>query len=250
MEKDEYKKLYNLEDSYWWHAGLRNLIYTILKNKFLNIENLKILDAGCGTGATLKMLYKFGDTIGIDRSEYALKYTRCRGMDKIIQGSITDLPFKNNQFDIIISLDVLYHSWINDDQMALKEFYRVLKNSGILILNLPSYEFLRSEHDIHIYTKRRYTKKEVKQKLQSVGFTIEKLTYRNSLLFPIVLVVRMIKKKINIKNNSTSDLEKLPGIVNKFLTNLLKLENLILKKINLPFGSSVFCVVCKLKNYE
>jgi len=245
MEIDEYKNLYNLEASYWWHAGLRNLIYTILKNKFLNIENLKILDAGCGTGATLIMLNKFGDTIGIDRSEHALKYSRCRGMDKIIQGSITDLPFKNNQFDIIISLDVLCHNWIDDDLKVLKEFNRVLKRSGISIINLPAYELLRSVHDKHVHTKRRYSRKELENKLLLTGFGIEKITYRNTFLFPVLLIIKTIKKIINTNGNSKSDLNQLPGLVNNLLLNLLKFENSIIKKTNLPFGSSVFCVAYK-----
>ncbi|MGH7800733.1 MAG: class I SAM-dependent methyltransferase [Thermodesulfobacteriota bacterium] len=246
MEKSEYKTMYEVEDSYWWYVGLRELIFSYLKRQYPCGGNLKILDTGCSTGALLKMLTTFGQTQGIDISEYALTYCKKRGLDQILQGSVSHLPFKDNQFDIITSIDVLYHTQVEDDVKALQEYHRVLKISGRLILNLPAYEYLRSTHDKAIHTKRRYTRDDIERKLEFAGFKIEKITYRNSFFFPIILLYRLLKKNSKINSNPTSDLRSLPNSANKVLISIMKVENLILQKINFPVGSSVFCIAYKV----
>ena len=94
MEKSEYKTMYELEDSYWWYVGLRDIIFSYLKRQHPDAGNLKILDTGCGTGALLKKLLKFGETQGMDISEYALTYCKKRGLDQVLQGSVSKMPFK------------------------------------------------------------------------------------------------------------------------------------------------------------
>ncbi|MGH7799255.1 MAG: methyltransferase domain-containing protein [Thermodesulfobacteriota bacterium] len=245
METSEYKTMYEVEDSYWWYVGLRDLIFLCLKRQYPHGGNLKILDTGCGTGAFLKTLRTFGQTQGIDISEYALTYCKKRGLDQILQGSVSSLPFKDNQFDIITSIDILYHAQVDDDVKALQEYRRILKASGRLILNLPAYEFLRSEHDKAIHTGIRYSKVELIRKLELAGFKIQRITYRNSFLFPLVMIYRKLKKNSKIASESKSDLKALPIFVNNFLIELLKIENLILQRIDFPFGSSLFCIAYK-----
>ena len=246
MEKHEYKTMFSVEDNHWWYAGLRNLVLSFIDKLTHGKDNQKILDAGCGTGGMLaacKGRYIFG----IDISEEALKFCGTRELSNVSRGSVCDMPFQDNSFQVVISLDVLYHVNVLDDLEALKEFNRVIAPKGILLLNLPAYDFLKSSHDEVIHTRQRYTLQDVKNKVESAGFIVERTTYRNTLLFPLALAARLARK-LHLQNEKKrgSDLSPLPDWLNSFLKGILFLENrLILRGLNFPFGLSVFCVARK-----
>ncbi|TFB10617.1 class I SAM-dependent methyltransferase [Candidatus Marinimicrobia bacterium MT.SAG.3] len=241
MEQQEYEILYKLEDNFWWHVGLRHLAHLSLKNMFKG-KGLNILDAGCGTGANLVLLEEFGTAVGLDISPDALKYCKHRNLEHLTRGSVTNLPYKDGLFHVVISFDVIYHTQVGDDINALSEFHRVLRDEGFLILNLPAYNFLKSSHDKFIHTKRRYTRAEIVKKLGQTRFIIQKATYRNTFLFPLLLIIRFFKR---IFPSEQSDLKPLPHRINDLFVLLLKFENRILQLMNFPFGSSVYCVVKK-----
>ena len=136
---------------------------------------------------------------------------------------------------------------VKNEMIVLEEFYRVLDRHGILLLNLPAYNFLQGRHDKAVHIKHRYIRKELKKKIEKADFKIEKITYRNTMLFPLIVVIRFLEK-IFLKNQKTikSDLRPLPKFINKFLTYLLFFENrLIISSLNLQFGLSLFCVARK-----
>ena len=247
MIDDYYKTMYELEDNYWWFVALRNFVDSYLKLQNQNKETLDILDAGCGTGALLQKISKSHNAIGIDISQHNLSYCKKRSLKNILKGSVSHLPFKDNKFDLITSLDVLCCLQASDDVNALREFYRVLKFDGTLILNLPAFEFLRSEHDKATNLRTRYSRNNLQQKLRLAGFKISRITYRNTFLFPLVMIYRLMKKNLKAAGESESDLKPIPNFVNNALIELLKVENLLLKKLNLPFGSSVFSAAFKTR---
>jgi hypothetical protein len=120
------------------------------------------------------------------------------------------------------------------------------------MMNLPAYEFMRSEHDLAVHTARRYTVNLLKKKLLEAGFEIKVLTYRNTVLFPLAFASRMAQKVFSRKkgeneNPAHSDLKQLPAVVNSFFAGILKSENSFIENnIKLPFGLSVFCVAEKV----
>ncbi len=246
METDEYRVMYEIENDYWWYVGLRKLVFASI-DRFASKEGkLKILDAGCGTGKILESC-KEHDACGLDFSEEAISFCKKRGLNSIKKGSICDMPFPDNSFDVVISLDVLYHVNVEDDLKALKEIYRVANKDGILVLNLPAYKFLQSRHDEAIHTRHRYSYLEIKEKLIKAGFGIERLTYRNTILFPLAFVKRTMEKIFHGKSDKAeSDLKPLPKFINQILTMLLFLENkMIMSGVDLPFGLSLYCVARK-----
>ena len=103
----------------------------------------------------------------------------------------------------MISLDVLYHRGIKDDVAALTELERILKDGGVLVINLPAYEFLSGPHDEAVHTRERYTKEKLAGRLKAAGFEIEKITYRNTFLFPAVVIVRTASKAFCGQNEAT-----------------------------------------------
>ncbi len=245
MENKEYEIMYNIEDNYWWYVGLRELVFSFINKFSRNHNSLRILDAGCGTGGVLQR-YAAYKAYGFDMAEQAIQFCKSRHLNNIIIASVCDIPFKDNSFNFIVSLDVLYHKSVKSDIDALREFYRVLGRDGRLIMNLPAYNFLQSTHDKAIHTQHRYTRTELIQKIKKVGFSIEKITYRNAIFFPFIAIERSIKKITTKKDNKAeSDLKPLPNFVNKLLSQILFLENKLISVTNLPFGLSVFCVARK-----
>jgi ubiquinone/menaquinone biosynthesis C-methylase UbiE len=242
MEEVEYQKLYDLELTHWWYLGLRELFLSNLQ--IPNSSSFRLLDAGCGTGGLLQVLQNKYPPVGMDANEEALTLCNKRGIKFLVRGSVGNIPFPSETFDCIVSLDVLYHSGVADDEVALREFHRVIKPSGELVLNLPAYRFLLSAHDKVVHSQRRYTKRNLAKKLKATGFQIQKITYRNFFLFPPIFVWRMFRKAIE-ESDSSSDLFYLPPIVNLILLQIIRCENFLLKWISFPFGTSIFCIARK-----
>jgi ubiquinone/menaquinone biosynthesis C-methylase UbiE len=237
MLKSHYDDIFHNQDNHWWYRGMRAINESLLATYLTKKMGRTILDAGCGPGAMLPSLQKFGKTIGIDVSEDALKYARKRGTAR--KGDIMKLAFKDKSFDAVVCLDVLYHMWVKDEQKALSEFHRVLKKGGILVLREPAYNWMRGNEDRGSMTARRFSKSVMEEKLIESGFTIEKMTYANFFLFPLVLLVRLTN------NTGSSDMAIPHPLINNTLAALLKLESKLMDYVSLPFGSSLVCIARK-----
>jgi len=254
MKIEEYRRMFELEDSHWWYRGLRRIFLTLLDQRYKGErltsgrDHKRILDAGCGTGAMLKCLRRYGSPIGVDISSEALKFCGLRKEAEVVGASIQRLPFKGETFDIVTSFDVLYHKDVHDDINALREFHRILKRDGRLALNVPAYDFLYSEHDEAIHTRHRYTRGELERKVRECGFVVEKASYWNTFLFPVAATVRLTKRLIGLvggRREARSELKPLSFWANASLASILSLEALLLKRVNFPFGLSVLLLARK-----
>jgi SAM-dependent methyltransferase len=249
VEFEEYKIMYEAEDTHWWYRGLRGAIFTMLRLGKARKRNPAILDAGCGTGGVLVALSEAGFTNaeGFDFSETAIRFCKERGLVNVRQGSLVDIPFEGEMFDIAISCDVLNDAGIPDEGLALRELYRVLKPGGRLFLNLPALRLLSSEHDRATSIVRRYTRRDISEKLEVAGFRIRRATYRNMLLFPMILAVRLLRreKPQDLDKPARSDIVVPPAPINAALSLIVGIERLLLSRINLPVGSSVSIVAVK-----
>lgn len=228
------------EEEYWWFVGRRKIIETILKKELNRKSQLRILDVGCGTGKTTLSLIKFGNVYGVDSSFSALKHCSKRGLNKVLKCSSYQLPFRENTFDLVTLLDALEH--IENDVQVLEEIKRISKKDSLILLTVPAYQFLWSEHDIALSHYRRYTSKTLTKVLKEAGFDIVRMSYFMSFLFPLVAAYRLISKRKKTKSNPKADLTPLPTSINEVLKKILILESHILYKTDLPFGLSIACV--------
>jgi SAM-dependent methyltransferase len=239
MEKSEYANIYRYEKEHFYYRANREMILSLIK-KYLEPpqDNKKplILDAGCGTGFLAKELMSISEVIGIDIDTDAIKYTRRRGVRSVC-APVEKLPFKNKTFDAVVSMDVIYHRYVQDDAKAISEMFRVLKPHGILVIRVPAHKWLLSNHDKVVYTKRRYSITELKNLLKVNGFTIQQIRYTNSILFPIA-VINMLREKLILHKQSKSIITKLPGWVNSLLY-------FAVSKFNAPFGLGLVAVAQK-----
>ena len=243
MEKTEYKNIFDNERTHFYYVGTHNAVITLLNSYLKSKRNNLILDAGCGTGLLIKKLSTFGEVWGIDTSSEALKLAKKNNITKIKKASVEKIPFKDNYFDAIVSIDVLYHKEVKSDLVALMEFKRVLKPGGILIVKNPAHNWLRGSHDIIIHTKRRYSKKEFENKLNRAGFEIIKLSYINLFFLPLAILKRLTESIIKAKPES--DVRSLPEVINRLLINIYNLETKFLTISEIPFGLSLFAVARK-----
>lgn len=219
MEIAEYKNIYQHETSHFFYVAVHRLI-TLLVSTYGPKGTKKILDAGCGTGGLAARLKRKNEVIGIDISPEAIKLAKKRRVRAVL-ASITKIPFRAREFDVVTSVDVIYHRLVNDQQ-ALREFHRVLKPNGVLILRVPADKKLASAHDRFVHTRERYDKNELTKKLRATGFKIELITYIHSPLWPLAKfqVWREHKKGDEVKSGVTA----IPKLINQILIFILNRE--------------------------
>ncbi len=245
VEIEEYEKMYNLEDSHWWFVGKRRIAKNLIEEFVPLDQEETVLDVGCGTGATMCFLDHYGRVYGIDISETALCFCQERALSGLSRASALRLPFADSSFNLVTAFDVLYHEEVVDDLMALREFHRVCKEGGSVLISEPAFNFLWSYHDIAYHSKRRYVASELKSKLEQVGFQVVKLSYSNALLFPFTFTFRMWKRFSEPSPENHSDVKPLNPYLNRALLAFYHLEASLICKTRLPVGSSVVCVARK-----
>lgn len=245
MESKEYQKLDQFEQFYWWHVGRRFVLKSFLK-RFLKTTENQILEVGCGTGGNLEVLGEWGEVVGLDISPEALAFCQKKGFNNLVLGSAEKINFADNYFNLVVALDVLEH--LVDDFKAIKESERVLKQGGYLLVTVPAYRFLWSEHDRALSHQRRYLAGELQEKLKQADFRIIKISYLVSFVFPAVLVYRLFRKAIFPQAKRNLAYVFLPEFFNRFFILLLRFEAVLLKYVNLPFGTSIICLAQKQKH--
>ncbi|HMH53232.1 MAG TPA: class I SAM-dependent methyltransferase [Candidatus Acidoferrum sp.] len=245
MEPREYETMARLEDSYWWYRGLRARLTSVLRAEVGEGRPRRILDVGCGTGANLcalHALFPASTVVGVDIADPALRHAQRRGCAALTRASAAALPFPDARFDVLLFADVLSDAGV-DERAALGEAHRVLRRGGVLAANVPAFASLRGAHDAAVETARRYRRANVARLLVAAGFTIRRLTYWNTVLFPLAWTVRRLRRMP--AGSPTSDLMPLPRVVNATLTAILAGEARVARWIPMPFGTSVLAVAAK-----
>jgi SAM-dependent methyltransferase len=240
MMEHTYPILYRVEQSHWWYQGRRRIIAGFVGDicKQVTSRRPQILDVGCGTGANLLLLSKYGDAEGVDVSEDALAFCRERGLDKVKKGAGEALPYETATFDLVTAFDVIEH--MDDDLAGLKEMRRVLRPGGRVLLFVPTFMFLWGLQDEVSNHRRRYRLPEVRTLLENAGFEIERLTYANITFFLPILLVRKFMRLTGLKA-ATENSINLPAL-NGVFGSLFGFESTMLRYANLPFGVSGLCV--------
>lgn len=237
MRLDEYTRIYELERSHWWYQTLHHIVFDAITRHAP--PQPRVLDVGCGTGGLLSGLPPDARAVGCDLHPEALRLARSRSV-RGVRADAAALPFAAGSADVVVSLDVLYHAKVKVPQQAVEEMTRVLKPGGILILNVPAYENLRSSHDIAVHTARRFTRAEVRKLLLTTGLEPLVLTHWNTLLFPAIAAMRLSRKR-----HTDSDLRPPNPWLNQSVAALLGLERRWIRHMPLPFGLSIFAAARK-----
>lgn len=240
MDAREYEKMAAVEDRTWWYRGLHhNLVLAI--ERFLPASASRLVDAGCGTGGLLRVLGSNrvgGQLFGLDAWHPACAAAANRSRRPVVQGVIDRLPFADGVVDCLVSADVLCHAGV-DPAPALRELRRCLRSGGVLVLNLPAYQWLFSYHDERVNNVRRFNRTEVMRLLEEAGFAPIYTSYWNTFLFPVMALRRLLPAPAERE----SDVHLYPAPVEALFGALLACEGALLRTgLRLPFGGSLLAV--------
>jgi SAM-dependent methyltransferase len=242
MERAEYHRMATLEDTMWWyralHAGLIGRLGPAGATGGLAAGS-RLLDAGCGTGGFLARLKAARPDLvlaGLEFDPEAAAIAAAKTGLPVQAGSVNALPYANGAFDAVVSADVLCHAGV-DPGAALAEFRRCLKPGGLLLLNLPAYQWMASAHDRHVHNVRRYTAGQACRLLIGAGFGRVACGYWNSLLFPLMLLHRLVAGR----DEAGSDVRPFPAWQESLFTAVTDAERRLARLgLALPFGGSVW----------
>lgn len=234
--------LFKMEQKHFWHVGRRELIYDVLKRNGLTGKSM--LEVGCGNGSVLSFLKSKSMNIeGADIEMEALKYCRQREPSVMLYHvDISYMPITSH-YDVIGAFDVLEH--IEDDVKALQSIHKALKPKGMLLLTVPTYPLLWSSFDVVALHKRRYTKKAICDKLEKNGYRVLKASYFVFFLLPVIALFRLMRRDTDTDCSNIIEMKTIP-VINEVFLLLLRLEKLLIRKFNLPFGSSIIILAEKL----
>lgn len=243
MLKEEYEKLYALEQEHWYFQAKRNFVKPLL-DALPSGPRTMILEAGCGTGFNHLFLQNYGCVVSVDLSPDALDFCRRRSISRLVQGDLNRMCFKENSFEMVVALDVLYHSWVRDDLAVLRDFHSVLKSKGKLLITDSAFSFLTSRHDESVMARERYSIPNLKRKVRQAGFTIRKASYMFAGTFPMLALIRLAQKYIK-RDPPQSSVFHVPAGINGLLIQWMRMESRLMRHFDLPFGSSLLILAEK-----
>ena len=224
-------------DRHWFFRGREAIIRSFLVRRG---SGLRVLDVGCGTGHLAARLIADGySVVGLEPDPTALSYARKR-IPEAVGGDARQLPFPDASFDAVIATDVLEH--IPDDSAAAAEIRRVLRPGGLAILTVPASRLLWGPQDVRLGHQRRYTRKSFARLLSC--FRIRKISYFNTVLFPAILGARLLFR-IFPAAGQRDEVDMTPKFLNGLFLSFLKIESVLLRFLNLPFGVSLIAIAEK-----
>jgi SAM-dependent methyltransferase len=241
MEREYELQTHRAEDRHWWYRGRRRVLERVIEQLRLPAR-ARILDAGCGSGRNMVELAHHGTVTGIELSDTSVSLARKRGVGEAIEGSVLEMPFAADSFELAASLDVIEH--LEDDLAALRELRRVVAPGGSLLITVPAYQWLWSGHDEINQHFRRYTRRTLLRVAQEAGWEPVRTTYFNSLLLPAAIVLRVLDRFSSKTTESSLDLWVPPPALNWLLERPLVLEAaLIGRRTRIPAGLSLLVVL-------
>jgi len=206
-----------------------------------------VLDCGCGTGANLEMLARFGRAYGVDLSAVGLNIARAAGRQRLVRATVSAMPFRSDIFDLVTSFDVLYSLDGPSERSAIAEMFRLTRPGGYVLINVAALDVLRGDHSVLSHEVRRYSRRTLEQLVEGAGFSIVRLSYTNFTLFFPLAALRRVQRWRGLAEEADAgrDISVPAAPINALLTGLLRLEGLWLRYVNNPVGTSLLCLAQK-----
>jgi SAM-dependent methyltransferase len=235
------------EQSHFWFRGFRWFVQPEVARAVRGRTMPVLLDCGCGTGANVEWLARFGEAYGFDLTKNGLSLGQRLGRRRLARASIADIPFPDAAVDVATSFDVFQCLPDAVETQALREISRVLKPGGRLILNVAALDVLRGHHSALSEEVRRYTPDRLQSIVEGAGFVVDRLTFVNASVFPVMLPVRVAQRWWSRGAVEPGEFDiSLPSTpVNALLSAVLRVEAAALRVVDMPIGSSILCHAVK-----
>jgi SAM-dependent methyltransferase len=226
--------------THWWYRARRDWLAQEIGGRLPRGE--WALDVGCGTGESMARLDALGAhaTVGTDLSAHVLGHVvrRVPGT-RVIEARAEHLPLRDSFTGCVISMDVIEH--LDNDLVALREYHRVLRPGGVVLVTVPAYQWLWSDHDDRAAHRRRYTARQLETVVRTAGFEVDRVTYLFSFLVPPAIVLRRtpVRRFVHATDDEVSMMH--PTIDRTFAA-LARAERALGRRRRLPFGLSILLV--------
>ncbi len=231
----------NLAADHWWWAARRQILEKVMGRLLEPGSDRDLLEVGCGSGFNLPMLENFGRVEALEMSPEAVAHARARMPATKVEVGVIPMEL-DRLYDVICLFDVLEH--IEDEETAVQWIHQHLRPGGRLFLTVPAYRFLWSEHDVAAHHFRRYTRSGL---IRSLGgrFAVDYATYFNTHLFPVVAVLRLLRRGLGLKSGDRDASIGVAGPGNAILRQIFSSERFWLPTLSLPFGVSILLAARK-----
>ena len=238
MNDEEFRLLDRIEEDHWWFVGKRLILRAVLEE---SLDEHRVLDLGCGTGGILRDVLSESVCVGVDRNALALEICARNGAGHLVRGDLTELPFRSESFDAVLLMDVIEH--LDDDAGFLRAAADLCAPGGRVIVAVPAFQLLWSQHDETFEHRRRYSARQLVRVIRAAGLEPRRLTYTNTLIFPLAAVWRLASYRLGLGRMAPKhDFWPIPSWLNRILTWVYSIEAGLLRRFDLPFGVSVMCI--------
>lgn len=238
MDRVIYDRMAELDQSHWWYTARRRILAAVIAREIALPSDARILEIGCGTGHNVPMLRAFGavdavelddDARGVasDRLGMAVTKAALPALDGLAPGS----------YDLIALLDVIEH--VEQDHDGLASIRERLRPGGKILITVPAHQWMWSAHDRLNHHYRRYSAKALRVLVEGAGLKVEKLSYFNSLLFPIAVAARFVGK---LTGKDDTDDKLPPAPVNRLFDRVFGFEAQLVGKVPMPPGLSLLVI--------
>jgi ubiquinone/menaquinone biosynthesis C-methylase UbiE len=236
MERDEYRRMADVEERHWWYRSTRATLRQLLEPR-LPVGGT-FLDVGAGTGATGAWLAEHGRVVASDFESVALDLHRERH-DALgfVAADVNRLPFANASFDAVLCVTVLCHRSIPSPAAAVGELARVVRPGGVVCLWEPGVRRLHRAHDRVTHTARRFSRGDLAGLLTRNGLSVEASTGAYSFLVPAAAFKTLIER-----GDTSSDLDRHASGLGGALGAVAAAERRLLRHLSLPAGLSVVAI--------
>jgi ubiquinone/menaquinone biosynthesis C-methylase UbiE len=245
MERSLFDKLAALDRRHWMVYAKELFAAPYIGPR----EDARILDAGCGTGPMLAFFAEAGSVVGMDSSRYALSLARAGAPAgkavTFVECDVARMPFPDGHFDAVALFDVLYHRAVEDDEDVIRECCRVLRRGGRLMVIDSAFKFLKTSYDEEAHVARRYRLAEMKRKFAKAGLRVKKASYIFFFIFPAVAAIRFLHNALRIRVKESEHMFRIDPLSNAVMRFVMRVEALMFRVADLPWGTSLFCVGVK-----
>ncbi len=239
MERAVFERMAEQDSRHWWFVARRRILSALIEREVRLPADARILEIGCGTGHNFQMLGQFGriDAIEIDEGARALASRRLgREVGTAPLPELSGIP--DGTYHLIALLDVLEH--IEEDEASLASIKRKLAPGGRILLTVPANQWMWSAHDAAHHHHRRYSKRRLARVIEGAGLRPHRISYFNTLLFPLAAAARIVGK---LTGKKESDDQMPSGPVNSLLGTVFGLERHLVGRVPLPAGVSLVAIL-------
>jgi 2-polyprenyl-3-methyl-5-hydroxy-6-metoxy-1,4-benzoquinol methylase len=233
----QYRDLY--QRHWWWRSRERAILQVIRKHSGINSRE-RILDVGCGDGLFFDRLAEFGEVEGVEPDETQIgPHSPYRSRIQI--GALGPAFRTDRRYSLVLLLDVLEH--IENPQEALRQVNSFLEPAGALLLTVPAFNSLWTDHDTINHHRIRYRRASLHPLLKAAGFEVVEDEYWYQWTCPVKLVLHFWQALVRPSPKVPT---VPPAWINHALYGISRLEQRTLAAGGIPFGSTLMAYCRKI----